>query len=667
MFYNLSHGGRPWQGVLERDRPIGTIDERLPRRADVTRHVTESRPVSSLGRSSVALNLARAVSGGLLVGFLCAANPSAWAAPALGPGGPLPLAFEPNEGQADPGVKFLARGRGYGLFFTPSETVLVLTPPDARVSGRRPFASPKSSPPSVVRMRLMGAEAAATIAGLDRLLGHTHYLVGEASRWRRDVPTFARIRYSDVYPGVSLVFYGSERQLEYDFIVAPGADPSVVALAFDGADGLRLDEQGDLLITTAAGEVRLRRPAIYQEQDGERRPVDGGYVLDGGRVRFRVAAWDASRPLVIDPVLGYSSYLGGAAVDQGFGVAIDAVGNAYVTGATASTNFPVSATPFQRGRGALTDAFVVKVDPSGVVVYSTYLGGAGVDAGHAIAVDANGNAYVTGTTTSADFPIVGPFQPTLQGGQDAFVTKLSVDGGSLVYSTFLGGDGDDLAFGIALDAGGAAYVTGSTTSSTFPNNNAVICLGSRSGASDAFVAKVDVTGSSLGYCAFVGGSADETGSAIAADGAGNAWIVGSTTSDDLPVVGGLQTQSGGGTDAFVANLDTTGAVVYLTYLGGSGDDDATAVAVDAGRNAYVTCSTTSPNFPGAGGFQAVLAGGTDAFVTKLSPTGDALVFSTYLGGFGNDVGNAIAVNPVDGSVYVAGSTSSTDFPTESAI
>src|SRR5438309_92159 len=431
MFYNLSHGGRPWQGVLERDRPIGTIDERLPRRADVTRHVTESRPVSSLGRSSVALNLARAVSGGLLVGFLCAANPSAWAAPALGPGGPLPLAFEPNEGQADPGVKFLARGRGYGLFFTPSETVLVLTPPDARVSGRRPFASPKSSPPSVVRMRLMGAEAAATIAGLDRLLGHTHYLVGEASRWRRDVPTFARIRYSDVYPGVSLVFYGSERQLEYDFIVAPGADPSVVALAFDGADGLRLDEQGDLLITTAAGEVRLRRPAIYQEQDGERRPVDGGYVLDGGRVRFRVAAWDASRPLVIDPVLGYSSYLGGAAVDQGFGVAIDAVGNAYVTGATASTNFPVSATPFQRGRGALTDAFVVKVDPSGVVVYSTYLGGTGDDAALALAVDGSGVAFLTGSTSSTTFPAT-PGQ-TLAGLVDAFVTQVG-DGGIIQFT-----------------------------------------------------------------------------------------------------------------------------------------------------------------------------------------------------------------------------------------
>ena len=622
--------------------------------------------MSSRGQSGIVTQLARVIPTVLLLALACVVPPSAFAAgrPGLGPSGPLPLAFEPNQGQADPAVRFLARGRGYALFFTGTEAVLVLTPTQP-ATGRRALPADTPSTPPVVRMRLVGASPTATLTGLEPLPGRSHYFVGGPSRWQRDVPTFGRLRYEDVYPGVNLVFYGTERELEYDLLVAPGVDPGAVALAFDGADGLRVDESGDLLIATAAGELRLRRPVIYEEGDDARRKLDGGYVVDGGRVRFHVAGRDARHALVIDPVLGYSAFVGGSGVDQGVGIAVDTAGNAYVTGVTASANFPVSVTAVQPGRAALTDAFVTKLDPTGAVVYSTYLGGSGDEAGSAIAVDALGNAYVTGTTTSNDFPTVGPFQPTLRGGRDAFVAKLDPNGATLVYSTYLGGEADDFGFGIALDGAGNAYVTGSTASLSFPNNSVVTCVGSRRGPTDAFVAKVNVTGSSVGYCAFVGGSGDDSAAGIAADAAGNVWIAGSTTSTET-VVGGPQTRPGGGTDAFVAMLDTTGTLVYQTYLGGDGEDHATAIAVDNLGSAYVTGSTTSTNFPTQAPFQGRLAGGSDAFVTKLTPAGNAFVFSTYLGGVGADVGNGIAVNPVDGTITVVGSTGSGDFPTRGA-
>ena len=376
--------------------------------------------------------------------------------------GPASMVFEPNQGQAEEPVKFLARGRGYGLFLTPTEAVLVLAP-SARGAARDAAAS--LAEPLVVRMRLLGADAGATIAGDESLPGRSNYLLGQADRWQHAVPAFARVRYTDVYPGISLVFYGTDRQLEYDFIVAPGADPAAVALAFDGVEGLHVDGAGDLVLATGAGDLRLRRPVIYQEVDGERRPVDGGYVVDGNRVRFRMTAWDPARPLVIDPILAYSTFLGGSSNDQGFGITVDATGNAYVTGSTISSNFPVSSSPLQATRRGVTDAFVTKLDPTGALVFSTFLGGSGDDAGNAIVVDGSGNVLVAGTTTSGNFPVQGaspfaPFQSTLRGGNDAFVAKLDPTGGTLVYSTYLGSNTDDFGTGIAVDALGNAYVTG---------------------------------------------------------------------------------------------------------------------------------------------------------------------------------------------------------------
>jgi hypothetical protein len=608
----------------------------------------------------------RAVSSLFIILFACALEPVTLAAEATPRGGgPMPMVFEPNQGQAEAAVKFLARGRGYGLFLTPTETVLVLAPAGpGRVRGPQAAAAAE---PVIVRMRLVGADPEATIVGVDPLPGRSHYLLGESDRWRRSVPSFARVQYAGVYPGVSLVFYGAERQLEHDFVVAPGADPAAVVLAFDGADGLRLDGDGDLVLATSAGELRLRRPLIYQEAGGERRPVEGGYVLDGDRVRFRVAPWDASRPLVIDPVLGYSTFLGGFSNDQGFGIAVDSAGNAYVTGSTISSNFPVSSAPLRATKAGVTDVFVTKLNPAGTLLYSTFLGGNGDDAGNAIAVDAAGNAYVAGTTNSTTFPVQGAFQSTLGGGNDAFVAKLDPSGSTLVYSTYLGSNTDDTANGIALDAAGNAYVTGSTASSGFPNNGAVTCLGTKSTGDDAFVARLDASGATVGYCRFVGGSGIDSGQGIAADAAGNVWFVGATTSSNLPVVVAVQPTFGGRTDGFVGKLDPTGTVVYLTYLGGSGADLALAVAADAAGNAYVTGSTDSTDFPTVSPLQPSLGGGDDAFVAKLNAAGSAVVFATYLGGIADDAGNGIAVHPGDSSVYVAGSTKSVDFPVVSPI
>jgi hypothetical protein len=579
------------------------------------------------------------------------------------------MGFEPNQGQAEAPVRFLARGRDYGLFLTPTEAVLVLASTERGRPGARraDAAGPDGPPPTVVRMRLLGSDGRAAISGEAPLPGRSHYLLGERSQWRRDVPMFARVRYDDVYPGISLVFYGSERQLEWDFVVAPGADPHAIGFAFEGTEGLRMDG-GDLVLATSAGEVRVRRPVIYQDVDGARRPVEGGYVVDGQRVRFRIAAWDAQRPLVIDPVLGYSTYLGGLSSDQGFGIAVDTFGSAYVTGSTISSNFPISSTPVQPTRAGVTDVFVAKLDPGGTsLIYSTFLGGSGDDAGNAIAVDTSGSAYVTGTTSSNNFPVLNPFQATTRGGNEAFVTKLSPDGSALVYSTYLGSNGNDFAFGIALDAATNAYVTGSTSSASFPNAGAFVCQGIKRTGDDAFVARVNATGSTLGYCAFIGGAGTDVGNAITADGAGNAWVGGSTTSVDLPVVSALQPTLAGQTDGFVGRLNTSGAIVYLTYLGGSGDDEVLAITADSNNNAYVAGSTASLNFPTVLALQPSLGGGTDAFVAKLNPAGSALTFSTFLGGLGNDFANGVGVHPTAFTVYVAGSTNSLDFPTAAPI
>ncbi len=354
--------------------------------------------------------------------------------------GKLPLSFEANQGQADPRAKFISRGSGYSLFLTGTEAVLALTRPGvSRARHRLELASTtagqeerQATAPAVLRMKLLGANPAPHVSGLEELPGKSNYFIGnDPKKWRTNVANYAKVEYKEIYPGVDLVYHGNQRQLEHDFILAPGANPSGITMELKGADKLSIDSQGDLVLATGGGEVRLQKPVVYQEVDGARREIAGSYVLKGShRVGFQLGAYDASRRLVIDPVLSYSTYLGGSGVDIGFGIAVDSSGNAYVTGVTVSTNFPTTTGAFRTTLGGgFSPAFVTKLNPTGsALVYSTYLGGSGGDLGVGIAVDSSGNAYVTGDTGSTNFPTTNPFQATNGGGADAFLAKINPKG-----------------------------------------------------------------------------------------------------------------------------------------------------------------------------------------------------------------------------------------------
>ncbi len=591
--------------------------------------------------------------------------------------GKLPLSFEANQGQTDGRVNFLSRGSGYSLFLTPTEAVLALRKPVVSNRGRTRHANAEAeqvpaAPPSVVRMKLVGANPSPRVSGLEELPGKNNYFIGnDPSKWRTRVPHYAKVQYDEVYPGVDLVYYGNQRRLEYDLVVEPGADPRGITLSFEGVERLRIDAQGDLVLDTPGGEIRQHKPLVYQEVDGVRREIAGAYVLNGGReVGFQVAAYDRSKPLIIDPVLSYSTYLGDGGSDIGWGIAVDASGNAYVRGQTSSV-FP-TASPIQPAHsGGTWDAFVTKLNAAGnALVYSTYLGGSGDESSLGevgIAVDSSGNAYVTGRTDSTDFPTASPIQAANGGGsRDAFVTKLNAAGNSLVYSTYLGGTNRDEGYGIAVDASGNAYVAGSTNSDDFPTASPM--QPDKNLQFDVFVAKLNAAGSALVYSTYLGGSAADEGFDIAVDTSGSAYVMGSTLSPDFPTASPIQPAHGGGIwDAFVAKLNAAGsALVYSTYLGGSGAESslgAVGIAVDSSGNAYVTGRTDSTDFPTASPIQAAHGGGNrDAFVTKLNAAGNVLVYSTYLGGSGGDEPFGIAVD-ASGNAYVMGLTRSTNFPT----
>jgi hypothetical protein len=581
---------------------------------------------------------------------------------AIGGYGQLPLSFEINQGQTDPQVNFLARGSGYTLFLTPSEAVLSLQ------KAAQAAAAPPAATADVLGMQLLGANPNAKVAGLDELPGKSNYYIGnDPSQWHTNVANYGRVACAGVYPGINLVYYGNQRQLEYDFQVAAGVDPGRIRLVFTGAQGMDLDGQGDLVLHTPGGDVVEHAPLLYQEKAGVREAVAGHYVVHGaGQVGFAVEAYDPSQVLVIDPILSYSTYLGGSGGELGSGIAVDAAGNAYVTGDTGSTNFP-TAHPMQPTYGGGDyDAYVAKLNAAGsALVYSTYLGGSGGDGGADIAVDAGGNAYVTGLTDSTDFPTAHPLRSTYGGGDDdAFVAKLNAAGSALVYSTYLGGSGfEDGASSIAVDAAGNAYVTGDTGSTDFPTAHPMQPTYG-GGDYDAYVAKLNAAGSALIYSTYLGGGATDVGNGIAVDAAGNAYVTGYTYSTDFPTAHPLQSAYGGGdADAFVVKLNAAGsALVYSTYLGGSSGELGSGIAVDAAGNAYVTGYTTSRNFPTAHPLQPANGGDHDAYVAKLNAAGSALVYSTYLGGSGGDGGADIAVDAA-GNAYITGSTDSTDFPT----
>ncbi len=655
--------------------------------------------------------------------------------------GKLPLSFEENQGQTAAEVKFLSRGRGYTLFLTGDEAVFSLASASQKSKGESqkadvaqrqpsdvaalsrlleppalfnlqssvanhqsaietPAPNTQHLAPDVIRLKVVGANPRAKVIGVDELPGKSNYFMGnDPKKWRTNVPTYAKVRYKNVYPGIDLVYYGNAGRLEYDFFVAPGANPNLVRLNFEHAKGIRLDNaSGDLVLNSAGGEVRFHKPDVYQAMGHGKRTknVEGNFVLSGkNQVAFQLAAYDSKEALVIDPVLSYSTYLGGSGYDAGGGIAVDSSGNAYIAGTTASSNFPTTSGAFQttfKG-GAFpfhvpADAFVTKLNPTGTaLVYTTYLGGTGGESGGGVAVDSAGNAYVTGGTDSTDFPVTaGAFQTTFGGSGftgccqpgDAFVTKLNPAGSALVYSTFLGGSGWEVGHSIAIDGLGNAYVAGETHSTNFPVTAGAFqtsfrgSYGCGGNTNSGFATKLNPSGTGVVYSTYLGGGGFDSALGIAVDSAGNAYVTGHTTSNDFPTTSGaFQTSPAnafcGGDDAFVTKLNATGGGVYSTYLGGSGLEVGVGIAVDAAGNAYVSGYTSSTNFPTTpGSFQTTFGGIRDAFVTKLNPTGTGLAYSTFLGGSGDDFGQAIAIDAA-GHAYVTGGTNSSNFPTSNPI
>jgi hypothetical protein len=638
--------------------------------------------------------------------------------------GKLPLRFEANQGQTDQQVKFLSRGRGYNLFLTGNEAVLELRKPsavsaasisqDVQLKGLLVSSEglvgghesrnlrPQSPPPTTVRMNLVGANPKVSMVGLRELPGKVNYFVGnDPKKWRTNVSTYAKVRYKGVYPGVDLVYHGNQGQLEYDFVVAPGADPRGITLEVNTQHSelealrdqtetrIRIDAYGNLVLPTEGGEVRFHKPRVYQliSDSGTQTVksyVDSNYVLkDGHRIGFEVAAYDAGRALIIDPVLSYSSYLGGSMDDFGNAITVDSAGNIYVTGGTTSSDFPTTAGVYQTSYGGADggyqsvngDVFVTKLSPSGsTLVYSTYLGGSGDDNAYGIVVDATGNVYLTGGTNSSNFPVtLGAYQPSSGGLTDVFVTKLNSLGSSLLYSTHIGVATEGIrGFGIAVDGAGSAYVTGNAGPG-FPTTPGAFQTGSGAFTS-AYVMKLNPAGSAADYSTFLSGGTTDYGESIAVDTNGNAFVTGYASSPGFPTTpGGFQTVLGGGVDAFVTVLNPTGsALVYSTFLGGTGNEEGFRIEVDSFGMAYVTGFTASSNFPTtAAAFQVTFGGGnTDAFIAKLDPTKSgaaSLIYSTFLGGSGDEnsqnfLRDILAVDSA-GNAYVTGTTTSTNFPT----
>jgi len=668
--------------------------------------------------------------------------------------GKLPLAFEANQGQSDPQVKYMARGNGYTVFLTANETVFALQSSSGASTtvatskhgfgtrGLQQYQPEKKNVSAAIHMRVVGGNAQAQIAAGDELPGVSNYYIGgDRSKWQAGVRQYATVAYRDVYPGVNMAFHGEQQQLEFDFIVAAGANAAPISLGFSGAHKITTDASGNLLLSSAAGEVLLHKPVAYQERDGQRQNVAAEFVQESNnQVGFTLGSYDHTRSLVIDPALSYSTYLGGSGEDEAFAIAVDASGNIYVAGQTASINFPAhtgtvstvggfdafvtklnasgsslvfttliggggndvalgiavnstaayiggitasSAISFPStvtlGPGGGQDAFAARLNSAtGTAVYVTRIGGTGSDSGNAIAVDSTGNAYLVGETDSVNYPTPGsPIQGQNAGTDDAFISKINPAGTALVYSTYLGGSQGDLATGIALDGSNNAYVAGITGSSNFPTTTGAFQTSQKGSFDNGFVTEIKADGSATIYSTYLGGSAGNDPFGIAVDSAGEAYVTGSTSSTDFPTVNPAQTSNAGGLDVFVTKFNSSGsALLFSTYYGGTLDETGTGIALDSFGDAYVTGRTASSTYPVSGGpFQGAISGSSDAFVTELSNTG-FVVYSSFLGGTANE--NSIAGDTTQGALgavavdsssnaYLAGDTNSSDFPVVSPL
>jgi hypothetical protein len=644
----------------------------------------------------------------------------------------LPLAFEQNVGQTDSQVQYMARANGYKLYLTSGDAVFsfassspaAISRPkqlmEQRLLGysrktkkviRRRVQQTSINPSAVasLRMHIVHANASASVEVKDPLPGKVNYFIGrDSSKWHTDVEQFAQVSYKNIYPDIDLIYHGQHRQLEFDFVVKPKANPKSIAIGFGETQHLALDESGNLKLKSPLGDLTLHKPVAYQGENGSRREVNAQFVLEANnQVRFEIGNYDRSRALVIDPSLSYATYIGGNGDDEAYGIAVDGAGNSYITGESSSTSgFPGSNPSLGR-----YDAFVVKINAAGTLGYTTFVGGSGDDLGSAIAVNSTtGAVYVGGITTSTDIPTVSTAAQPISGSPassncttgsgslaapctDGFVFELNPTGAT-AYVTYLGGNNDDGAFGVALDGSGNAYVTGFTFSANFPLQSALYSVLNNSVAStppfeDAFVTEVNPTGTAFVYSTYLGGENNDFGAGIAVDGAGDAFVVGTTSSPDFPFTSNAyQTICGTDglcnagnakifSDVFISKLSSGGsALSYSTYLGGSSDDSGLAIAVDSSGNIFATGQTTDDNlnlptddFPIVGGFESTYGNGnvnagSNAFVSKLAPLGGGtsdLIYSSYLGGSTADAGLGIAIDQFD-NAYITGSTLSTDFP-----
>lgn len=575
----------------------------------------------------------------------------------------LPRVFEPNVGQAAENIQFLSRGHGYTLLLRSQGARLLLGGNDHAAT---------------VDLQLVKANPRPEARPERRMHSISNYFIGRPEKWRANVPNYGRVRYAAVYPGIDLVYHATNGAIEYDFVVAPQADPSAIRMRFAGVEDIQIDGSRASL-RLKDGVLELAQLQAYQYASGVKKPVTVAYRKCGvAELCFSTGPFDRHKQLVIDPTLVYSTYLGGSGGDAGLGIAVDQYGRAYVTGYTSSVDFPTkNAIDGDRGASG-TDAFVTKFwATGGGLMYSTYLGGSENDVGTGIAVDRDGYAYVTGFTFSFDFPTtVNVFQSAVHGVVNAFVLKVSPSGSSLVYSTFLGGSSGDRSYGIALDSQRRAYIAGSTNSSDFPLRNAF--QAAKKAPRTAFVARLSASGSQLEYSTYLGGAVDEVAFGVAVDSFSRAYVAGTTGSPDFPVTAGaFQTAFAGGvgdgrseppTDAFVVRLSASGSSLsYGTFLGGSNDDFGRAIAVDSQGRAYVTGGTYSRDFPiSVGAFQRTYHGNEDAFVTRLDISSSGLSYSTYLGGSSDESGLSIAVDQYY-RAWVTGGTASADFPLKSAL
>lgn len=623
--------------------------------------------------------------------------------------GRRPLRFIENRGQVDERVKFYAKSGGTTIWLTDDEIVfdavrakraevssknsdmktgnalpLSLRGKAGAIAKMETSAQKKEFERQVVRMKIKDANARALINGQGVQEGTVNYFIGnDPGKWKTNIPAYSEVYYKDIYAGIDMRFYSAKSgDMEYDFIVHPGADAEKITVAFEGIDGMQVDDKGDLIIKTAFGDMRQKAPHIYQTVDGSKNEIAGTFRIQNSDLEtaaffeysFALASYQKEYALVIDPELVFYTYLGGSSSESAEGIAVDKSGNIYVTGSTGSSNFPTFNALYPTMYGTY-DIFVTKINPSGTaILYSTYIGGSSSESANSIAVDSSGNAYLTGSTFSSDYPIQNALYPNLNGGGDAFVTKINATGTSLIYSTYIGGSSFEYGYDLAVDESNCAVVTGVTKSHNFPIKNAL--YPDLYGDSDYFVIKFNADGSDLVFGTYLGGSGSEGdniqhfwgGNGIALDKYGNIYIAGTTDSSDFPVKNALYGTYSGGDDAFVTKLTADGsALLFSTYLGGSGQDVGNAIAVDNFGNAYVTGYTTSSNFPIRNAAYPNYHGMGDIFVSKIASDGANLLYSTYLGGSNGQwsmwstLGNDIAVDS-QGNAYITGRTSSLDFP-----